>query len=94
MTHAKCKLKRKRLQSTSFESTQWMIKNTKVTINKKEKGPMERNEKINSRISKNKIIGDISEIFEDCSLWQKGRFIGSIHPAVWLLGKLCFSIFT
>ena len=45
-----------------------MIKNTKVTKNKKEKGPMERNEKINSRISKNKIIGDISEIFEDCSL--------------------------
>lgn len=45
-----------------------MIKNTEVTINKKEKGPMERNEKINSRISKKKIIGDISEIFEDCSL--------------------------
>lgn len=30
-----------------------MIKNTKVTKNKK-KGPMERNEKINSRISKKK----------------------------------------
>ena len=33
-----------------------MIKNTKVTKNKKEKGPMERNEKINSRISKKKSL--------------------------------------